>query len=352
MDAPVGRHPTMKTRMAVLPENKGGRAALTEWRVLYAPDNRRFSLLAVDIYTGRTHQIRVHLAHAGNPLWGDRLYAPRGLQASARRQMLHAWKLSFPHPASGEFMDFTCPPPADFVETAVALAGKMQRVILTGVPGCGKSTALRLLRAEGIPVWSADEAVAGLYLPGADGWLALRNEYGPRFFSGPRQELDRAALTAAFREKPGLRQKVEALIHPLAAVSMERFFTGEEQAGRLLAVAEVPLWHEGGARFPGEPPVVVTVACPGEIRHRRLERNRGWSAEKIAAMEAWQWPEEAKIRASHFALDNSGDEDALAARVKSLLRHLDGRRRTESSVLRQRWDAIWGETGRESAEKG
>ncbi|MEG6594176.1 RluA family pseudouridine synthase, partial [Desulfovibrio sp. 1188_IL3213] len=110
---PLGRHPTAKIKMAVVPENRGGRQAFTEWRRLWSTDDNSVSLLAVRIHTGRTHQIRVHMAHMGHPLLGDRLYAPKAVQDMAPRQMLHAWRLNFTHPASGEDMRFTCPPPQD-----------------------------------------------------------------------------------------------------------------------------------------------------------------------------------------------------------------------------------------------
>lgn len=351
VDLPVGRHPTLKTKMAVVPENRGGKPALTEWRTLYADPAGRFALLAVTIHTGRTHQIRVHLAHIGHPLWGDRVYAPHdpAWADPAPRQMLHAWKLAFPHPDDGRTMAFLCPPPADFPATIEALARRTRNVVLTGTPGCGKSTALRLLGEAGVPVWSADAAVARLYKPGADGWLLLRGRYGERFLqpSGqagrPGEEpVDRAALTRALMEDPGLRRELEALIHPLVFADMEQFFAEAGLAGAPLAVAEVPLWHE--SRKPVGDALVVTVACPVPARHARLARKRGWSAEKAAAVDAWQWTEDAKIRASHYVVDNSGTEAELAGRVRVLLERLLERREAERVALREQLSGIWGET--------
>ncbi|MDW8479145.1 MAG: 23S rRNA pseudouridine(1911/1915/1917) synthase RluD [Xanthomonadales bacterium] len=118
--APIGRHPRDRLRMAVV---EGGRPAVSHFRVL-----ERFAahaLLAVRLETGRTHQIRVHLAHAGYPLVGDPLYGgrprlPRGCDADLAaalggfaRQALHAARLELEHPRSGERLRFEAPPPAD-----------------------------------------------------------------------------------------------------------------------------------------------------------------------------------------------------------------------------------------------
>ncbi len=122
LEAPVGRHPHDRLRMAVVPETRG-RNAITHWRVqeVYGlPDAPLASLLTCRLETGRTHQIRVHMAHASHPVLGDPVYARgyRGkegrLSPTARtcldalgRQALHAAGLSFDHPITGEPLHFT-----------------------------------------------------------------------------------------------------------------------------------------------------------------------------------------------------------------------------------------------------
>jgi 23S rRNA pseudouridine1911/1915/1917 synthase len=108
VDAPIGRHPVHRTRMAVVP---GGKPAVTHYRVLEA--FAAHTLLQCDLETGRTHQIRVHLASIGHPLEGDPVYAGRG-DKLLPRQALHAWKLAFLHPRSGEPLAFEAPMPEDF----------------------------------------------------------------------------------------------------------------------------------------------------------------------------------------------------------------------------------------------
>jgi 23S rRNA pseudouridine1911/1915/1917 synthase len=108
VDAPIGRHPKHRTRMAVV---ASGKPAVTHYRV-----KRKFpahTLLECDLETGRTHQIRVHLASIGHPIEGDPVYAGRG-ERLLPRQALHAWKLEFVHPRSGRSMRFEAPLPEDF----------------------------------------------------------------------------------------------------------------------------------------------------------------------------------------------------------------------------------------------
>ena len=117
VDAPVGRHPRNSSLRAVRP---GGDPAVTRFRV-----RERFtdaSLLELELDTGRTHQIRVHLAHLGHPVLGDRAYGG-GAPALIRRQALHAWRLSCVHPATGEALLFEAPLPEDMESLATRLRG-------------------------------------------------------------------------------------------------------------------------------------------------------------------------------------------------------------------------------------
>ncbi|HEX6705446.1 MAG TPA: RluA family pseudouridine synthase [Albitalea sp.] len=117
IDAAVGRDPQSRIRMAVL---AAGKPAMTDVELFARCDH--FSGLRCTLHTGRTHQIRVHLAHQGHPLVADAVYggAPAlGMQ----RQALHAQRLEFTHPASGEAMAFRADPPADFAAAWARIAG-------------------------------------------------------------------------------------------------------------------------------------------------------------------------------------------------------------------------------------
>ena len=108
VDGPIGRDPRNRLRMAVV---EGGRPARTRFQVL---DRRGgHTLVRCDLETGRTHQVRVHLAALGHPIAGDELYGRRRPQ-DPRRPMLHAWRLRFRHPRTGMEMSFEVPPPPDF----------------------------------------------------------------------------------------------------------------------------------------------------------------------------------------------------------------------------------------------
>jgi 23S rRNA pseudouridine1911/1915/1917 synthase len=111
IEAPIARHPVHRKKMSVA--RRGGRSAKTEYRVVRSGSDR--SLVECMIHTGRTHQIRVHLHHLGHPVLGDKLYAGKRA-GDFPRQMLHAWKLTFTHPHSGEHMTFEAAIPADFNE--------------------------------------------------------------------------------------------------------------------------------------------------------------------------------------------------------------------------------------------
>lgn len=122
IDAPIGRHPRNRLKMAV---TGGGRPAVTHYRVIER--FRAHTELRVTLETGRTHQIRVHMAHLGHPLLGDTLYGgqsrmPAGIGEKLRgavstfpRQALHAVKLTFNHPQSGAPLTFEAPLPEDYL---------------------------------------------------------------------------------------------------------------------------------------------------------------------------------------------------------------------------------------------
>ena len=110
VDAPIGRHPTDRKKMAIV---AGGRNAVTHWQML--EELRGASYLECRLTTGRTHQIRVHMASLGHPLLGDPVYGPKRMPYPVTGgQLLHAYRIGFIHPRSGKEMLFEAPPEPRF----------------------------------------------------------------------------------------------------------------------------------------------------------------------------------------------------------------------------------------------
>ncbi len=108
IDLAIGRHPVNRQKMT-LRRPPSGRDAVTDYELLSSSEG--YSLIACMPHTGRTHQIRVHLQHLGHPIVGDPLYGKRD---HFERHLLHAWKLEFTHPSTGEILRCMAPLPADF----------------------------------------------------------------------------------------------------------------------------------------------------------------------------------------------------------------------------------------------
>ena len=114
VDAPIGRDPRNRLRMAVV---EGGKPAATQFELLQ--DGAQGCWVRATLETGRTHQIRVHMAHIGHPLVGDELYGGASA-ASLSRQGLHAYRLAFAHPSTGQKLEFQAPLPADLTAALAA----------------------------------------------------------------------------------------------------------------------------------------------------------------------------------------------------------------------------------------
>lgn len=111
VDAPIGRSTKDRKKMAVI---EGGRSAQTHYSVVKRYSG--FTHVQCKLKTGRTHQIRVHMAYIGHPVAGDAVYGPKNVITQLNGQCLHAGTLGFIHPRSGEYMEFTAPLPEYFTE--------------------------------------------------------------------------------------------------------------------------------------------------------------------------------------------------------------------------------------------
>ena len=112
VDAPIGRHPTDRKKMAI--NYKNGRNAVTHYKVIERFG--KFSYIECQLETGRTHQIRVHMASLNHPLLGDEIYGPKTCPFKLQGQTLHAGVLGFVHPRTKEYMEFEAPLPEYFIK--------------------------------------------------------------------------------------------------------------------------------------------------------------------------------------------------------------------------------------------
>ncbi len=112
VDAPIGRHPNDRKKMAI--NERNGKRAVTHYRVLERFD--KFTYIECRLETGRTHQIRVHMASIGHPLLGDEIYSNAKSPYKVEGQTLHAMVLGFAHPSTKEYMEFEAPLPEYFEE--------------------------------------------------------------------------------------------------------------------------------------------------------------------------------------------------------------------------------------------
>ncbi|MFC4652470.1 RluA family pseudouridine synthase [Lactococcus nasutitermitis] len=111
IEAPIGRSSKDRKKQAI---NAEGRPAITHFEVLERFPEANYTLIACELETGRTHQIRVHMAYIGHPVAGDPLYGPKKTLTPNHGQFLHAESLGFIHPTTGKFMAFTIEPPKIF----------------------------------------------------------------------------------------------------------------------------------------------------------------------------------------------------------------------------------------------
>lgn len=126
INLPIGRDRIERKKMAVIPIERGGRAALTHWQVIERLGN--YTLIEFRLETGRTHQIRVHSSHIGHPIVGDPIYSSAGsIGVNLSGQALHARKLTVKHPVSGELIEVIAPLPEEFNKLLTVLRNRFNK---------------------------------------------------------------------------------------------------------------------------------------------------------------------------------------------------------------------------------
>ena len=316
---PIGRDPVSKIKMSIIPHAKGGKSARTTWRRVWWDEQRNFSILAVRIYTGRTHQIRVHLSSLGFPILGDKLYSSAKISNMAPRQLLHAWRITFCHPATHKYMAFSSLPEENFFTVPFQSAGLSKRLVVTGNPGCGKSAFSAMLEKNGFSVLNADALVTKIYEANSTHIKWLCQRFGNDLLT-EKGNINKNLLMDKMREDPKFKAAWEECVHAIVLGEIEQFLEHEKNDAKLWRAVEIPLYFEcGWNRQLSSGVTSIGIECPDAIRHKRLKETRGWSDQKIAQIESWQWPATQKIAACDIRLDNSGSLEDLENETNKLL---------------------------------
>lgn len=191
------------------------------------------------------------------------------------------------------------------------------RVGLTGSIGMGKSTVAGIFRAEGVPVFDADEAVHELQGPGGKAVHAIEAAFPGT--TGPLG-VDRQKLGALVLNDDAAMQRLEAILHPAVAKERERFLEMHRKAS--LVVFDIPLLFERTGRHGLD--AVIVVTAPEQIQRQRVLGRPGMTMAKLAAILARQMPDaEKRARADHI-IDNGGTVDETRDQVKHLIACLLG----------------------------
>ncbi|MBQ7585179.1 MAG: dephospho-CoA kinase, partial [Desulfovibrionaceae bacterium] len=239
-------------------------------------------------------------------------------KALAPRQMLHAFKLTLPHPQTKEPLEFICPPPPDFINVLKTQLREVTCCIITGNPGSGKSQLTQFLADQGYLTCSADALVTKLYAPKGEvaKWLNLI----AKDCVDENLEIERDRLMAKLKADSLFKRDFEAMIHAQVYAELEAFW--QQPSSPNFTFAEVPLWFECGWHKKKSFPTIC-VYTPQDLRFKRLAENRGWSSEKAALLESWQWPETQKAKASTYIVDNSHSLEELKLKAQKLLQQLE-----------------------------
>lgn len=195
----------------------------------------------------------------------------------------------------------------------------MLRIGITGSIATGKSTLLESFRKFGVPVFSADAAVAELYAGAAVPQVEA-------LFPGIARDgvIDRQALARRLAADPSGFQRLEAVVHPLVRERIAQFLDGAEQAGHALAAAEVPLLFESGHDY-GFDAIAVTFVDEA-VQRQRIMARPGMTVEKMESLLARQMPQAEKKDRATWLFDTMRPPAEIDAEIAALVAHIRTKR--------------------------
>jgi dephospho-CoA kinase len=191
----------------------------------------------------------------------------------------------------------------------------MKRIGITGSMATGKSTLLAAFAAQGVPVFSADEAVAELYAGPAV-------EPVEKLFPGVTRNgiVDRQDLARRLADDPSGFKRLEAVVHPLVRGKIAQFLDAAERDGHFAAAVEVPLLFESGHDY-GFDAIAVTF-CDDAIQRQRILARPGMTVEKMESLLARQMPQAEKKKRATWTFDTAQSPQTIEAQVADLVADL------------------------------
>ncbi len=191
----------------------------------------------------------------------------------------------------------------------------MRQLALTGNIASGKSTVATMLAAHGATIIDADLLAREAVAPGTRELEQIVDRFGEQVLQADGA-LDRAALRQRVFSDPVARDALNAIVHPAVGRLREQRVAEARARGDAVVISDIPLLFEVGLEheFDG----VILVDAPTPLRHERLIRDRGLSAEQATAMIDAQWPSERKRAGATWIIDNDGSKAQLATRVAAL----------------------------------
>ena len=191
----------------------------------------------------------------------------------------------------------------------------MKRIGITGSMATGKSTLLAAFAAQGVPVFSADQAVAELYAGEA---VAQVEALFPGVARGGT--IDRQELSRRLNADPSGFKRLEAIVHPLVRAKIAQFLDAAERDGHFAAAVEVPLLFESGHDY-GFDAIAVTF-CDDAIQRQRILARPGMTVEKMESLLARQMPQAEKKKRATWTFDTAQSRETIEAQVADLVADL------------------------------